>query len=55
LEKPAKELKGYAKTDELNPGQSQTITIQTPIYWLTSYSEDLGAWILDAGDYDCAW
>ncbi|MDR0670944.1 MAG: glycoside hydrolase family 3 C-terminal domain-containing protein, partial [Oscillospiraceae bacterium] len=52
LEKPAKELKGYAKTDELNPGQSQTITIKTPLYWLTSYSEDLEAWILDAGDYD---
>ncbi|MDR1156724.1 MAG: glycoside hydrolase family 3 C-terminal domain-containing protein [Oscillospiraceae bacterium] len=52
LEKPAKELKGYAKTDELNPGQSQTITIKTPVYWLTSYSEDLEAWILDAGTYD---
>ncbi|MDR0380536.1 MAG: glycoside hydrolase family 3 C-terminal domain-containing protein [Oscillospiraceae bacterium] len=52
LEKPAKELKGYAKTDELAPGQSQTITIKTPVYWLTSYSEDLKAWILDAGAYD---
>lgn len=52
LEKPAKELKGYAKTDELNPGTSQTITISTPLYWLTSYSEDLEAWILDAGKYN---
>ncbi|MDR1136392.1 MAG: glycoside hydrolase family 3 C-terminal domain-containing protein [Clostridiales Family XIII bacterium] len=52
LEKPAKELKGYAKTDVLVPGQSQTITISTPIKWLTSYSEELEAWILDAGEYD---
>ena len=52
LEKPAKELKGYGKTDILNPGQSQTIEIRTPIYWLTSYSTDLEAWILDAGQYN---
>ena len=52
LEKPAKELKGYAKTDLLNPGQSQTIEIKTPLYWLSSYSEDLEAWILDAGLYN---
>ena len=52
LEKPSKELKGYAKTDLLNPGQSQSLTIKTPIYWLTSYYEALNAWILDAGLYE---
>ncbi len=52
LEKPSKELKGYAKTDDLQPGQSQTVTITTPVKWLTSYSEKLEAWILDAGKYD---
>ena len=52
LEKPAKELKGFAKTDELNPGQSQTITIKTPIYWLASYEEVNNQWILDVGTYD---
>jgi len=52
LNKPSKELKGYAKTDMLDPGMSQTVTIKTPVYWLTSYSEAKEAWILDAGKYD---
>jgi len=52
LEKPAKELKGFGKTDTLNPGQSQTLTIKTPLYWLASYETDMNAWILDAGTYN---
>ena len=56
LAKPAKELAGYAKTDLLQPGQSQEVTVKFPISELASY-DDTGvtgkkaAWVMEAGDY----
>ncbi len=56
LAKPAKELAGYAKTDELKPGQYQEVTVKFPISELASY-DDTGvtgkkaAWVMEAGDY----
>ena len=56
LSKPAKELAGYAKTDELKPGQSQEVTVKFPLSELASY-DDTGvtgkkaAWVMEAGDY----
>ncbi|MBQ3439257.1 MAG: fibronectin type III-like domain-contianing protein, partial [Bacteroidales bacterium] len=51
LEKPAVELKGFAKTKELKPGQSQTLTIVVPAYDLASYDEKACSWITDKGTY----
>lgn len=51
LEKPAVELKGFAKTKELKPGQSQTLTIVVPAYDLASYDEKDCSWITDKGTY----
>lgn len=51
LEKPAFELKGFAKTKELAPGESQTLTINVCKYTLASFNESASAWETAAGTY----
>ena len=51
LEKPAFELKGFAKTKELAPGETQTLTINVDKYTLASFNEATSAWEAAAGTY----
>ncbi len=51
LEKPYQELAAYAKTDELAPGESQTLTLSFPTADMSSYSEALAAYVMEAGEY----
>lgn len=51
LDKPYQVLAGFGKTDELEPGKSQTLSITFPVSEMASYSEALAAWVLEAGDY----
>lgn len=51
LEKPAKELGAFAKTDLLQPGESQLITIEFLTDEMTSYSEALEGYLLEDGTY----
>ena len=51
LEKPARELKAFAKTRELQPNQSETLTMQLSLYDLASYNEATQAWETAAGKY----
>ena len=51
LEKPACELKAFAKTNELAPGESETLTLTFDTYALASYDEAQHSWVTDAGDY----
>ncbi|MGW7613157.1 glycoside hydrolase family 3 protein [Streptomyces sp. NPDC054766] len=50
-DKAYQQLAGYAKTDNLPPGASQTVTIRFNTSALASYSEPRAAWVLDAGEY----
>jgi beta-glucosidase len=52
LGKPAQELKAFAKTKELKPGESQTLTMTVAESDLASYDEARSAWIVDAGSYE---
>jgi beta-glucosidase len=47
--KPVKELKAFAKTKELNPGETQTLTLTVKRSDLASYDEKAGAWVTDSG------
>ena len=51
LEKPAFELKGFAKTKNLAPGEAQTLTINVDKYTLASFNEAASAWETAAGTY----
>lgn len=52
VEKAAVELCGFAKTDVLEPGQSQTVTITVPKEELKAYDRlNAKGYILDAGTY----
>lgn len=52
LDKPSKELKGFAKTRDLQSGESQDLTITVKRGDLGSYNESIGAWVVDAGEYE---
>ena len=54
LEKPACELKGFAKTRELKPGESQVVTIKVSNYDIASYNEATSSWEAAAGAYKVA-
>lgn len=52
IEKAAVELVGYAKTDELPAGSSQTLSIPVEGKWLASYDAyGAGTYIVDRGNY----
>jgi len=51
LEQPYKKLVGYAKTELLTAGQSETLEIRIPLTELMSYDEKQAAYILEPGDY----
>ena len=51
LDKPVKELKAYAKTKALEPGEEQTLTMTFATADLASFDESKSAWVVDAGEY----
>ena len=51
MDKPVKELKGFAKTRLLQPGESQTLRISIPRSELASWNEATHEWQVDSGTY----
>lgn len=53
IEKSSVVLGSFAKTDVLEPGASETMTLSIPVEQMASYdSEGAGAYVLDAGTYE---
>ena len=51
MDKPARELRGFAKTKKLQPGESETVTIDIPYKNLASFNEVDSQWQVEAGNY----
>ena len=51
LDKPAEELKGFAKTKLLQPGESQTLSLVVDERDLASYDTQRESWVAEAGTY----
>ena len=49
--KPEKELKAFAKTKELQPGETAVVTLKVDVADLASYDEASSSWVTDAGNY----
>lgn len=52
IEKPTKELKAFAKTRELQPGEGETLTMTLAVRDLASFDEANSQWISEAGTYN---
>ncbi|CAE7230745.1 unnamed protein product [Rhizoctonia solani] len=59
LDRPVKELKGFAKTSLLEPGKSETITVTLDKYafayfddWAGEGRDGEGLWVAEAGDFE---
>ncbi|MFI5185968.1 MAG: glycoside hydrolase family 3 C-terminal domain-containing protein [Chitinophagales bacterium] len=51
LDKPSEELKGFAKTKLLQPGESQTISFDIDAEDLASFDSKRESWVAEAGTY----
>lgn len=49
--RPEKELKAFAKTKELKPGESTSVTLKVNTSDLASFQEESSSWVVDAGIY----
>ncbi|KAF8687616.1 glycosyl hydrolase 3 family, partial [Rhizoctonia solani] len=59
LDRPVKELKGFAKSSLLDPGNSETVTISLDKYafayfddWAGEGRDGEGLWVAEAGDFE---
>lgn len=51
MDKPARELKGFAKTKSLKPGEVHTVSITIPYGDLASFNEEENCWQVEEGTY----
>lgn len=51
LDQPYQILVGYDKTGKLARGESETVTVNVPVYYMASYDEAAASYILEEGDF----
>ncbi len=51
LDREVKSLAGFVKTKELEPGESEKVSISFDMKYLAAFDEEAGCWIFEKGDY----
>lgn len=51
MDKPERELKGFAKTTKLAPGATEKVTVRIPYRSLSSFNEVASRWQVEGGTY----
>jgi len=51
IDRPVQELKAFAKTPLLNPGESAELTMKIPVADFSYWNEESAAWTLENGIY----
>ena len=51
IDRPVQELKAFAKTPLLNPGESAELTMTIPVSDLSYWNEKTSSWTLEQGSY----
>ena len=51
MDKPYQSLVAFAKTDELQPGESGEVTLRFPLRDAASFDAEQKGWVLEKGDY----
>jgi len=52
IDRPDQELKAFAKTRTLQPGEQQAITLHIPVSDLAYWNEGSDRWTLEKGQYE---
>ncbi len=52
MKKPVRELKSFAKTRTLQPGESETLTFKVTALGLASFNQDASQWQTEKGKYE---
>ena len=52
IDRPVQELKAFAKTTLLNPGEAVTLTMSIPVSDLSYWNENTSSWTLEKGVYN---
>lgn len=51
IERPVQELKAFAKTQSLEPGEAVILTLKIPLHDLSYWNEEASKWTLEKGQY----
>jgi len=52
IDRPVQELKAFAKTPNLQPGQEVNLTFKIPVSELSYWDERASKWALEKGEYN---
>ena len=51
VRRPRKELKGFAKTAVLSPGETENVSVELDKLAFSFYDDQLGKWVVERGDF----
>jgi len=51
IDRPVQELKAFAKTKNLKPGETENVVVHIPVHELSYWNEEASGWKIEKGTY----